>query len=825
MLYKNYRFFFSVNTAPNGHLLEKKHIEQYLSREPSLQLVRIAIDDSRPEKSLSLLSKSDDEGFIKAKVIELLSKKALTVRRDIIVEDIRVDEEIHILDPVPSQDQNTHLQSNHCHHGHCHHNHPHHHENHRNKAALGLVWGIGMLIIAIGSFNIPLLAYLAITFSSTLMTLYLGSRVYKSAWQALRARTLDMSTLYTISTLVITITSILSLFVPGLPMMLEAAPLVLGFWHLSEAIEHSLVNKINHKLDVRDCLVSQVTINNQSLSKCSIKQLIPNDEIILEQGNVIPVDGILRQEAWLYTTRIDGSPHLKRFKSGDAVKAGMQLSDNFSTVTIQVSKTYQNSYLSLLAQNLQKANDEKAPIELFAKTVLKYFIPALVMTAIISGVTISVFFNPIIALQCVTSVLVSACPCVLSLITPMAVKIGMKKALEQGIHFKNGKVLQAASDIDTVVFDLNGTLTKGEITVQHLWISDKKFLGHIALLENESSHPVAKVIASDLKKAGVQSSSTLTLTELDKQHHSGIKALINGERFMIGNKDMLAANGINNINKPYDRPANGTIYVVKGSQVIGQISLSDPLRLDTRSAIMQLKWLGKSVHICTGADRQTAEAYGSQLGIASSNICANTVGVASHANDISKTNYIQQLRQKGHKVAMVGDAANDATAIAYANLGIAVRSNIGDVVTEQQAGIIIQQGRLFPIATAFDVAKKTKHNILQNLFISLTYNSTITLIAAGLFVAVGFTLNPVLGVAMMALESSLVLGNVYRFKHQAVLSPVQSPNNLAKQFNTSPNKPAKLLTSFGVYAKPLVSEEKEPTFAEKKNFSSALHRA
>ncbi|MBI2785508.1 MAG: cation-translocating P-type ATPase [Legionella longbeachae] len=691
------------------------------------------------------------------------------------------------------------------HHGHSHghsHNHQHNEENHWLKATLGLVWGIGLLGLSLASFNISLIAQYLITSFTTMMTFYLGRTVYQTAWQALQERKWDTSTLYTISTLTIVCVSIISMFVPGLPMMFEAAPLVLGFWHLGEGVEHTLIGAINKKLDVRDCVPKSVLLENKT--EIFVKKLSPNDVIILSSGSVIPVDGLLTEKALLYTTRIDGSPYLKEFQAGDVVKAGMCLADHVSAVNMIVTKTYKESYLSVIAKNIKKANDEKAPLELFANKVLNYFVPGLLTVALVSGVAISLLFTPAIAIQCVISVLVSACPCALSLITPLAVKIGMKKASETGIHFNNGKALQAAADIDTIVFDLNGTLTKGQIEVKALSITDKKFLNHLVLLEEQSSHPVGKIIKSFVETKNILSNEHLELTSVDKSHHSGMKALINGELFMVGNKNMLLDNGITEIGKPYDNPENGSVYIVHGKTVIGQIALTDPLREDAIATVQQLKRLGKTIHICTGADKATAKKYAALLGI--DNIRANRVGAITKFGEKSKASYIKKLKGKGYKVAMVGDAANDLTAIACSNLGIAIKSSIGDTITEQNAGIVVQQGLLFPIATAFDVAKKTKQNIVQNLSVSLTYNSTITLVAAGLFVALGFTLNPAIGVALMVLESATVLGNLYRFKQQDVVSATNK--NIMLDDNISETT-SKILNGLGESPKPKITKSIE----------------
>ena len=426
----------------------------------------------------------------------------------------------------------------------------------------------------------------------------------------------------------------------------------------------------------------------------------------------------------------------------------------------------------------------------------------MIAVALISGLVIGSIFGPGLAIQCVISVLVSACPCALSLITPMAVKIGMKKAAEHGVHFSNGKALQAAADIDTIVFDLNGTLTQGQVVVNALHHADRRFLRHIALLESQSDHAVAPIIKTYLDEHSIASDETLELTEIDKSHHSGIKGLINGEVFMIGNQDMLLSNGINPVGTPYDNPEKGSIYMVRGQTIIGQIELTDPLRHDAITTINQLQRQGKSVHICTGADRTTAEKYASLLGIPKHHICANTVGTATQKGELSKTSYIEQLKSKGHKVAMVGDALNDVPAILTAHTGVAIKSDIGDDTTLQHAGIAIQEGSLFAIATAFDIAEKTKRNIFQNLIISLTYNSVITLIAAGAFIAIGFALNPALGVALMIIESAIILGSLYYFKQQDVVSassnnPVAAPDKEHTESTTS-----KILNALGFHFQP-----------------------
>ncbi|CAM2852971.1 cation transport ATPase [Legionella steigerwaltii] len=894
-MYLNY-YRFRISSDAQLLAIEQaatEKIEQILHETADLKLVRVSIDLTAPDQSISLLCKSPNAKAIQASVSNRLMELGITLTELMETETLWYDEgtthEGHIPPSRPvhsehikkkrkkrtphnhahdhshdhAQDHSHDHAHDHSHghahdhshdhahdhshghahdhsHGHAHdhsHGHAHDHsdghhghENHWLKAALGLIWGIGLIALSIASFNIPLTAYILITGLTSLMTLYLGYNVYKSAWYSLLEKKWDSAALYTISTLTIVAVSIASMFIPGLPMMFEAAPLVLGFWHLGEGIEHTLVGEIQKKLDVRDCLPSLVLLKGNPDREILVKNLISNDKIIIKKGEVIPVDGILMEKALLYTTRVDGSPDLKEFNPGDEVLAGMRLADHIPSLAMRATKTYQKSYLSLIAENIAKANNEKAPVEQFANTVLKYFVPGLLTVALVSGIVIGSLFNPALAIQCVISVLVSACPCALSLITPMAVKIGMKKASENGIHFNNGKALQAAADIDIVVFDLNGTLTQGNPVVQSLQIDNEKFLPYLALLESQSDHPSAKKIKLYIEDQGIVTNEQLKIDhDSIERHHAGIKAEINGETFIVGNKNMLLEHGVDVIDEPYNNPQNGSVYMVhrtkvqdkEVTKVIGQIALFDPLREDAFATVAQLKELGKTIHICTGADQETAKKYAALLDISPENIRANTVGAITKKGQKSKSDYIKALQDAGYKVAMVGDAANDDTAIAKANVGIAVKSSIGDTATQQNAGIVILEGLLFPIATAFDISAKTKQNIAQNLFVSLTYNSVITLVAAGLFVAIGFALNPAIGVALMVLESAIVLTNLYLFKQQEVVLAEQS-RNTTLDAETPGDSTFDVLNSLGYRSQPKASLDtsSEPQSSYIKNLFS-----
>lgn len=654
-----------------------------------------------------------------------------------------------------------------------------HHPNHLKKGLFGTLWGAGLFTLALLNLNLPLAASYLITGLSGATTLYLGKEAYVQAAKSVKAKKLSMNVLYTLSTLTIAAISALSYCVPGLPLMCEAAPLILGLWHVGEAIEHSLLDKIESHLDARDCAPEKVTwIDSEGSEKTDflVKDLIPNDIIIIQRGEVIPVDGeCLEDDISVLTQRINGDPDSTVLNMGDTITAGMQLTGNKASMRMRVKRTFQRSYLAKVAENIAEASRNKkdadqAPIEKLTNKILKYFIPGLLITAIASGIIIGCLFNPALAIQCAISVTVSACPCALRLITPLAIKIGMKKAADHGINFKNGRSLQAAADIDTVVFDLNGTLTKGkrEVTEYKIYAkntSELEFFHTIALLQQYSTNSIAKVILDFIGTKGLPTLSQTQIRNVDLSKRNQIKATINNDEYIIGNEEILRGLQIQD-------PRPGAIYLVKNREIIGRLVLEDSLRNDVKQTIMALKNQGKEIRICTGTDARTANYYAQLLGI--THVRANCTAATD------KTNYIEDLQRSGRKVAMIGDAINDAAAVAKSDFGIAITSSIGDKLTQEQAGAVIQNETLMPVATAFEVAKQTKRNIWQNLMISLTYNSSITLVAAGLFVALGFALNPALGIALMVVETALVLANAYRFKkqslqHKTVPEPSRNP--------------------------------------------------
>jgi Cu2+-exporting ATPase len=340
MSYQYFQFYFSDAENLADRLLS---LHSIIKKESGM--IRLSMDLNANPKNMSVLCNSESQ---KQKWIDFFEKHGLRLEENLIHELLEDHQpfKVHC-----GHDQGC-SKKNLDHHDH--HEHHEHHEHHWLKAAIGIISGAGLLLLSILSLNIPMIIYYVITGIYTLITLYLGYKIYQSALRALLHKKWDMSTLYTISTVAIIGLSIASFFMPSLLMMLESAPLILGFWHLGEGIEHTLLDKIDENLDVRDCAPKSALLKTdlKNWEAIPVHQLIPNDVIQVQPGQVIPIDGILNQDALLSTTKIDGSPYIKQLKAGDKVQAGMSLASDMRSVEIQVTKIYQQSYLSLIAKNI-----------------------------------------------------------------------------------------------------------------------------------------------------------------------------------------------------------------------------------------------------------------------------------------------------------------------------------------------------------------------------------------------------------------------------------------------------------------------------------------
>jgi len=664
----------------------------------------------------------------------------------------------------------------------------------RNRWVMGImgcVSGFTLLILSIWGLGIPFAALCAIGGFSTLLTLYLGAESYWDAiTKLIKSRTMTMDTLFTISSLAALGVSIASLFFPGLPMMFDAALLIFGFRHIGKGIKDTIRQKIISSITFRELAPKEIAVEG-SLKKIPILAVKPGDIIIVQPGHIIPLDGLCLNTSSIHEFRMNGSDSARTVNNQDTLLAGMEIDKEANAIHMQVIRKEADSWLVCKDREIEQALEEKAPIECITEMFMQYFVPMVMLTAVVAGAILGAFFPPALAIISALCILVSTCPCILGLIVPLAVTMGIAKARENGVQFKSGKYLQAAHHTNMdVVFDLTGTLIKGTPQVCEWDIDDtewdseeeesgdeeesreERFFACLQALESQSKHPIAQAICSYIEKN--RQLSKLTATEVDESHHAGRRAKINNQRYTIGNKTMMQELNIDfgkfkNVSEDLSlkRDAEHIVFLARENKVIGYLTLKDPLREDAKIVVEELKRTGKTIHLCTGADRETANYYAKQLGIDPKHVKANCMALddpSSKTPRLSKKAYIEKLKKEGRKVVMVGDAANDASAFAVADLGILVESPATDNATKELAGAIIQKNSLIPILTVFAVAKQSINNIKLNLLTNFLFNFGVVGLLLSLSIPLGFAINPGVGVALMVLQASLVLGAAYYLK-------------------------------------------------------------
>ena len=656
------------------------------------------------------------------------------------------------------------------------------------KGSVSLLLGITFLTLMFLSSGMSFILIASLLALGSLIVFLIGLKDYINAIKKLiKTKNFSMDFLFMISTLVAVGASISSLFVPGLCLMLDAAFFIFAFRYFGSLIEIKSKNKIFDEYCSLKKIPTEV-IKENSTQKCNIKDIKPGDIILISPGETIPLDGrCLDENTYVYKTIHTGRSSPQKVLEGEELLSGMEVASTSSVIKMQVTNDSQHSYLARVRQNLENTRWNKQLPLSPANKILNYGIPSLLIVTIISGVIVAIFFPPVFAIYCVIALLVSVCPCVLGFISPLISKIGLAQAQSQNIYFKSGQDLQNAAEIDTVVFDLNGTLTQGEPHVCELELNDDSFSEdllwqYFSILEEKSAHPSGQAILEYSKNKN-RENKDFTVSELEYLP-KGVKARINGELFLIGNSDFIRDHHI-----PFENlktaQSKQKIFFSSSTKIIATIVLEDPLRRDAKWTIRKLKAHKKEIYLCTGADLLTAENYASQLGIEKDHIRASCL---PHLCENSKTNYIEELKKKG-KVAMIGDAKNDANAIAESHFGIAICSKSVDADTQKEAGAIIKSDSLKSLFSTFLIAEESVKKMKRDLILSLLYNLTTVVTIGGILLGLGFMLNPAIGVALMVLQVGLVFLSSFHFKKQLQkkLNEIEKPETEKLPQKASPS--------------------------------------
>ncbi|HAS23577.1 MAG TPA: Cu+ exporting ATPase, partial [Idiomarina loihiensis] len=429
----------------------------------------------------------------------------------------------------------------------------------------------------------------------------------------------------------------------------------------------------------------------------------------------------------------------------------------------QATRVGKDTALAQIINMVKRAQNSKPPIGRLADIISAYFVPVVMIIAVISALAWLNFGpEPALAFAVVsaTTVLIIACPCALGLATPMSVMVGVGKAAEAGVLIRNGEALQTASKVSAMILDKTGTITLGSPKVTDVLVAseydEQTVLQLAATLESGSEHPLAQAIVESARERGIE---TTKVSNFNAIAGHGVEAKVDGKSLLFGNEKLLRERQIelgNFIEKAQELAAEAKtpMYFAVNNELAAIIAVADPIKDDSVAAIKRLQDNGVRVVMLTGDNRATAEAV------------AEKVGIKEFFAEVlpeEKSKKVQELQMEGEIVGMTGDGINDAPALAIANVGFAIGT--GTDVAIESADITLMRGSLHGLADAVAVSKATLSNIKQNLFGAFIYNVAGIPFAAGvLYPFFGMLLSPVIAGAAMAFSSLTVVSNANRLR-------------------------------------------------------------
>ena len=498
-------------------------------------------------------------------------------------------------------------------------------------------------------------------------------------------------------------------------------------------------------------------LRNSATVDISIDQVVLGDIVVVRPGEKIPVDGVLTKgSSSVDESMLTGESIPVEKNPGDKV-TGATINKNGS-FEFEATRVGKETALAQIIRLIEDAQGSKAPIQAMADKISAYFVPAVLVTAV---VTFGIWFFLLnggltYSLMAFTSVIVIACPCALGLATPTAIMVGTGKGAEYGVLIKGGEPLEAACNLQVIVFDKTGTLTRGKPEVTDIVTvgaseEEEEVASIAAGLEKLSEHPLAEAVT---KYAEEESILLDEVTDFQAVPGHGVIGTINGQKYFLGNRKLISETAGLDFSKAerkmrkLEEQGKTVVVLASEKEVLGLLAVADTLKTSSVEAIKALQNRGLEIFMITGDNRRTAEAIANQAGI--KNVLAEVLPE-------DKANEIKKLQSKGLKVAMVGDGINDAPALAQADLGIAMGS--GTDVAMETGGIVIIKDDLRDVLTAINLSQQTVGKIKQNMFFALIYNVIGIPIAARVFAGLGIVLRPELAGLAMAMSSVSVVSN------------------------------------------------------------------
>ena len=658
----------------------------------------------------------------------------------------------------------------------------------KRRFRISLLLAIPVFVLEMGGHLFPALHHLVSDHVSIWIQLLLATPVvlwggwpfFERGWLSLQTRNLNMFTLIAMGTGVAWAYSMAAALAPGIfpaafrehgsvPVYFEAAAVITVLVLLGQVLELGARERTSGAIRALLNLAPKTARrlrDDGNDEEIPLDRVAVGDRLRVRPGEKVPVDAVVEDgRTAIDESMVTGESMPVTKAAGDHVIGGTL--NRSGQLVLRAEKVGHDTMLARIVRMVADAQRSRAPIQRLADRVAGWFVPAVLLVAIIAFAIWAIWGpEPRFAhgLIVAVAVLIIACPCALGLATPMSIMVGVGRGAGLGVLIKNAEALERMEKVDMLVVDKTGTLTEGKPSLTGIVMAsgyeENAVLRLAAGVERVSEHPLALAIVAAAEARGL---TLPQVSEFDSPTGKGAIGTVEGKRILLGNARFLEEYGISAevLGEQADalrRDGATAIFIGIDGVVAGVFAIADAIKQTTPEALVALRRKGITVVMLTGDNRMTAQAVARRLGIDQ---------VEAEVLPDQKSAVVARLKQEGHVVAMAGDGVNDAPALAAADVGIAMGS--GTDVAIESAGVTLLQGDLTGIARARALSEATMSNIRQNLFFAFVYNAAGVPIAAGLLYPLfGILLSPVIAAAAMALSSVSVVGNALRLNRARI---------------------------------------------------------
>lgn len=601
----------------------------------------------------------------------------------------------------------------------------------------------------------------------TILFIIYGFDIIKNGYKNLIHKTPNMDTLVSIGVITSFLYSLYNVYLvysgnhhQVMNLYFESAAIVIYFIKLGRYIDG--VSKDKTKEAIQKLV--EITPNKAiikvdgKLKEVTLDEIHKGDIVVCKPGEKIAVDGeIIQGKAHLDESFITGESKPQSKETGSKVIAGSLNYDGY--IEYKAEKIGKESTVSEIVRMVVEATNTKAPIAKVADKVSGYFVPVVIVLAILTFIVYLAIGQTIeTAITVFVTILVVACPCSLGLATPLAIIVSEGICATNGILIKQSAILENAQKTNVLVFDKTGTLTYGKLKISEVRnyskLTDNELLQIVGSIEEKTTHPIGKAFTDYMKENKI---SPLNIIEFENITGYGIIGKIDNTNIIIGSSKILNKYDINN---PYEQDekdlaskGNSIVYVIQDKEILALIGVNDIVREEAKEVINTLSSMNIETVMLTGDNKETATKIAQELGISR---------VVSDVLPKEKANMVNELKTGNRFVMMCGDGINDSPALANANIGISVKS--GTDIAMDSSDVILTKNNLSSIVKLINISKKTIKNIKQNLFWAFFYNCLMIPVAMGIFRGVGISITPMIASLAMVFSSITVILNALRLK-------------------------------------------------------------